>query len=411
MEIVPGTWVALRPRNVNGWITSWLLLAGTAALDASTAYSADWGIEPRVELGAIYNDNYEMATLDGTELEVYGPLLDAQVTFRRSGPIDDLSLVPRILATYFPDEKDHDYTDYHLTGSWLHRGERTRSDFRARWSHETVFQSELPGTGIIGDLGDPDEGDTGRVTVRDSRDYFTFREELSYRLSDRTTLEGGAGYQVAEYDQTDPTARTNFKNLRGFAGLGWALSPTSTIKLLASAAQFEPDSGDDKTTYTGGLEWRRVVSESQRMYARAGVRNTDRESSSSETGFSGGVGAQWSFEVTDVFVDLTTTLDPGGTGSLVERDQLRLNVTRQVTPRLDLNVGARLFRETALGDEPGTDDLDYAAGSLGIEWRLSQQVALAAKYELLWQEYHNEDSDARANIVTLSMIYAPARMK
>jgi len=401
--------------NVNGWITGWLLLAGMAALDASTAYGADWGIEPRVELGAIYNDNYEMATLDGSELEVYGPLLDAQITFRRSGPIDDLSLVPRILATYFPNEKEHDYTDYLLPASWLHRGERTRSDFRASYAHETVFRSELPGTGIVGDLGDPDDGDTGRVTVRDSRDFFTVGERLSYRLSDRATLEGGADYQVADYDQTASNERTDYANLRGTAGFGWALSPTSTIKLLASAARYEPDSGGDKTSYGAALEWRRVVSEAQRMYARAGVRNTERErgeqSSSSETGFSGGVGAQWSFEVTDVFVDLTSTLDPSGSGNLVERDQLRLNVTRQVTQRLDLNAGARLFRETALGDDPGVNDRDYVAGSLGVEWRLSQRVTLAATYELLWQEYHNEDSDARANIVTLSMVYEPGRVK
>ena len=389
------------------------------ALGSGATCGADWRLEPRVELGAIYNDNYEMATLEGSELEVYGPLVDAQVTFRRAGPIDDVSLVPRIKATYYPDEKEHDYTDYFLPASWLHRGERTRSDFLASYAHETVFESELPGTDIDGDLGDPDDGDTGRVTVRDSLDRFTLRERLAYRLSDRMTLEGGADYRVADYDQQSQSSlsnRVDYANFGGYAGVGWALSPTSTIKLLASGSRYELDEGDDSISYGAALEWRRVVSEAQRMYTRAGVRNTEPErgagqSSSSETGFSGGIGAEWKFEVTDVFVDLTTTLDPSGSGNLVERDQLRLNVIRQITPRLSLNAGARLFREDALGDEPGTDDRDYAAGSFGMEWRLSQRFALKASYEAQWQEYHNEDSDARANSLVVSMIYEPDRVK
>jgi hypothetical protein len=402
-------------RVTKPWISIvWLLLALMAALAAGVADAADWRVEPRVEAGAIYNDNYEMATLDGSELEVYGPLVDAQLTFRRASPVDDLRLMPRIRATYYPDEKEHDYTDYYLTAAWLHRGERIRSDFRANYAHETVFQSELPGTEIEGDLGDPDDGDTGRVTVRQNRDFFTVREGLTYRLSERTTIEGGAEYRTADYDEESTS--NDFSYVGGRVGVGWALSPTSTIELLVAASRYEPDEQEKvSTSYGAGLEWRRTVSEAQRMYIRAGARNTDTERSgqpsTSETGFSGGVGTRWSFEVTDVFVDLTATLDPSGSGNLVERDQLRLSVNRKFTPRLSLNAGARLFREVALGNEPGVDDRDYAAGSFGMEWRLSQRIALKASYELQWQEYHNEPSDARANSVLVSMIYEPDRVQ
>ena len=384
------------------------------AFVGNAADAADWRFEPRVELGGVYDDNYGLSSVSADELEVYGPLADLQLALIRRSPLDDLSLVPRFNATYFPDAKESDYENYFLDARWAHRGERLRSDLRGSYAHQTVFESEFTGTDIEGDLGDPGTGDTGRVTVRDSMDLVEVRERLTYRMTERWTIDGVVGYRAADYDETESGDRVDYESFQGSAGVGWVVSPTSTVSVQVAAGRFEPDPGEISESYGAAVEWRKDLSESQRMYVRGGIANTDTErgaglSSTSDTSFAGGVGADWTYEVTHVFVDLTATLEPSGIGNVVHRDQLRLSVARELSPRWSLLAGARVIREESLGDEPGIDDREYAAGSLGLEWRVSRQFAIKANYELQWQEYQDEPSDAVSNHVQLSVIYEPYR--
>ena len=59
---------------------------------------ADWELNPRVEAGYLFDDNYRL-TAPGSEIEVQGPLLDAALEMRARQPAGEFSFTPRVRAT------------------------------------------------------------------------------------------------------------------------------------------------------------------------------------------------------------------------------------------------------------------------------------------------------------------------
>ena len=108
----------------------------------------------------------------GEEIDVQGPMLDAQLEMRARAPSGgEFSFTPRVRATYFPDEQDLDSTDYFADLYWLQQGQRLRTEIRLDGAQQDVVNSEQPDAEVPGDadLGDVDLGDSGRVLVDNRR--------------------------------------------------------------------------------------------------------------------------------------------------------------------------------------------------------------------------------------------------
>ncbi len=90
------------------------------------ASAADWELNPRLEAGYLFDDNYRL-TQPGTEIDVQGPLVDAALEMRARSPNGEFAFTPRVRGTYFPDEKELDTIDYFATLDWQHRGQRVNT--------------------------------------------------------------------------------------------------------------------------------------------------------------------------------------------------------------------------------------------------------------------------------------------
>src|SRR5690348_6482927 len=73
--------------------------------------TADWELNPRLEAGYLYDDNYRLGT-SGNEVNVSGPLLDAEMEWRALTQTSEFTFAPRVRATYFPNAQDLDSVDY-----------------------------------------------------------------------------------------------------------------------------------------------------------------------------------------------------------------------------------------------------------------------------------------------------------
>ena len=58
----------------------------SAAMLGSNAHAGEWDFNPRVELGAEYNDNYRLAASDQPKVPAYGSIVDASFTERLLDP-------------------------------------------------------------------------------------------------------------------------------------------------------------------------------------------------------------------------------------------------------------------------------------------------------------------------------------
>lgn len=371
----------------------------------TTAPAANWEVEPRVMAGYRYSDNYRLDLPEG-EVEVSGAEADVGVTFRTVDPRTNFELTPRINATYFPDEKDEDSTDYYLTGGLSDVTPRRRINVPFMYSDEYVVDSEFPEAGEGGDLGEPDQGDSGRFVQRNRRNYFRIAPTMSYDISQRYRMELNAHYLQADFENQLPGFQQDFSEVGAGAGFGFLTSPRSALLVRGLVSQYDTTSTTD--AYGGELEWNTQYSPNSRAYVRIGAQQTKPENGASDTNVIAGAGGQWASQRNTLFLDFTRSVGPVSAGTVVERHQLRIRIDHDVSQRFALRTGVRLSRdeEVEAGSYPTRE---YAIGELGFEWRWLRQWSLIGSYNYRWQEYEDEPSDASASAFLIGIVYEPKR--
>jgi hypothetical protein len=402
-----------------------------AGLLGVPAFAANWEFEPRFEVQALHDDNYRLTDDADAEIEVTGGLLDAELAFRSRGPRSLIEVLPRVRTTVFPDAQEEESTDGFLGIGWERRDQRLESSVEARYADESVVTSELLVADFPDlDLGDVVVGDSGRVSIRNRRKLLSVRPALSYAWTQRHRVEAGLSYIEASFDQ-DLIEQRGFTDLLARAGIAVEVSPRDTLRGRVQAGVYDADFAFDETQRAGiEGEWSRLWSQTARFYARLGAESTGRDVraldpqrnpitvSVSDTAIVGGIGAAWTYEVTQILLDAVRSVSPSSAGVVVERNELRFGMRRDVRARLAVFANLRGVRtQGAVERIADVRDRDYLTGRIGFEWRMSRPLRVLGAYDYAWQEFEaeqlelipGEPSDATSNAVSLSFIYEPRR--
>lgn len=382
-----------------------LALAIALALPA-VASAANWELAPRVEAGYTYNDNYRLE-LPGGEIEVSGADVDAAVTLRTLDPRTQVEITPRIHTTYFPSESEEDSTDYFLDGLFEDSTPRRRVGVRGSFSQQDVVRSELPDTEFEGDLGDPQDGDSGFTVERNRRDMIRVAPYFGYDFTERSFLQLDGRYVDATYDKQFENRQQDFSDAGVSAGYGYRVSERSQLVARALASQYETNFDTD--AYGGEVEWTVNYSPTARFYMSLGAQETEPENGEKHSSVIGGIGGRWTTPRNALFLDLTRTVGPVSAGTVVERHQLRLRIDHDISPRLSLAFGLRASLDEDIDDQGVYPERQYAMADAGIEWRWQRYLSFFAKYAYQWQEYEDEPSDASSNRILIGVMYEPKR--
>lgn len=382
---------------------------------AGAASAADWSFDPKITVNAQSNDNNRLTDIPGQEIKIAGGELDAQLTMRAETPRSSFRLIPRLRSTLYPGDDQEETNDQFLRLALQHKGERSKAALDAKYSRVTTLGRYFPGSTVAGDdqLGEPARGDAvGRSTGRNRQDRLEISPAGAFDMTERVALELRVGHLDVNYDQQVADDREDYSDLYGSAGLRFRLSPTKALSVVAGASRYEPDSGSSRDAHGLHAEWSNQLSETSQVFVRGGASRTEADSMGGggwNTGFTGGAGVRWSFEVTQIFVDVNRYLDPSSYGRIVERDQLRFKVSRRVGPLTTVTLGARGIRDGQVGNDSSFRQRKYAAGSVGFEWRMTQRFTLGGGYEHVWRKYDGEPDDATSNSLYLGITYEPHR--
>jgi hypothetical protein len=394
------------------------LLAGATLLGVAPLASAQaWIFDPRVELQGIYNDNFRLVSERGQEIEVEGGALDALITARKEGQAWMMEATPHIARTFFPDQTSEEYTDYFFDFRGNRRTQRTTSAVLFQFADQSVVTSELALADFPGiDLGQSVSGDAGEVSIRNRRTLYSVQPSFEFDWTERRHLTLDAHFTDVSFDNT-LFEQVGYRDIGGGAGVRWDLTQRATFSVDVVGAQYSPDDGSEDTTTAGLMgEWRMRPSEVMSYYVRLGGNHSERDATAtsakvSTASFNGGVGVAWTYQVTSFVIDALRSTSPSSQGSVVNRDELRLRLTRAFSPKVSAFAAARGIRTS--GVDTDIDDVrerKYYTGTTGLEWRLTRQVALEAAYEYKWQKYEGDLNEASSNDVRLSVIYQPRRL-
>lgn len=390
------------------------VVLGAGALLSLTARApgANWELLPRIEGGATYNDNYRLAESSADKVQVYGPYVDAQLDLSRVTEVSKLEFVPRVHATYFPSDTADQSTDGYLDVDGEHRTLRSDFTILGNYSNESVIYSELlpatfPGVG----LGQVVGGESGRVTTNNRRQLERLMPAFTYDFTQRTHLDLDGTYTHATYDKS-LIQQVGFSNYRGEGGLRFDVTPRTDVRVTGVVARFEPQRGGHNTNlYGANVQWDAQPTQIMRFYARVGVNRTSADTavgSVATTGVTGGAGAVWRYQVTEVVVDVMRALSPSAAGAEVTDDQLRFRVLHAFRPRLSGFFGARgvRLRGASSSQSLAIDGEDYATAEAGFDYQITESYRLEAAYDYTWQRFQAEPA-ATSDAVRLSLIYQP----
>jgi hypothetical protein len=382
-------------------------------LDIKDAAAADWHWDPRVDLSGTYDSNYGLSGGNVENVSVTGAVVDAQLKASILEPTMQFEITPRVRAVNFPGQSEFDannvYVDSQFDKKWQ---VSTLSVTEMFWSQD-VLRSFLPTTTIGAPLGQNNPGaDLASVNERVRQDLLLLAPTAMFDLSPREQLEIKAQYLSVDYSQAIENQVQNFKNYSGSIGLGFAVSPRSTLTVRATASDLRPATGSGANTYGGEGEWDTHFSEVMQVYARLGAERTTFDLSqygqSSANSVSGGLGISRKFVSYDLFVDFTRSVSPDSAGAVVARDDLRARLEHKFTARTSGYVGLRAIDQTGLGNAVNFTSQRYGQAALGVEWRIFRQFSIISEYA-----YTNlKQGDAQAagsNAVTITLRYEPHR--
>jgi hypothetical protein len=386
--------------------------AVAATLASAAAFSADWEFNPRLEAGYMIDDNYRLNN-PGSEIEVQGPLADAQIELRARMPQSEFSFTPRVRATYFPSEQDLDTVDYFGTLEWKHNGQRFQSHVRGDYSQQDVVNSEQPDAEVPGgsDLGEVDLGDSGRAFTDNRRTRSGLRPVLRYVMSERRTLEFAANLVDVNYDEELFGAQVDYRSEDVTAGLVTRITPVSSLTARLRGARYDIDFQGESTSYGLEVEWDTRTATELETFVRLGAQEVKYENGFKQTAWLAGAGVSMPIGRNTLFADLTRGVGPSSAGIIITRDQLRLRWQRDFTPRLALLVGVRGTHDDSFVEDGLYQPRSYAKGDAGLQWRWREEFSLQFTYDYTWQKFDRSDSDATATGARITVLYQPLQRR
>jgi hypothetical protein len=382
-----------------------------AALASAPAGAAAWELNPSVEAGLLYDDNYRL-TPAGTEIDVQGPVVDASLEMRTLTQTGEFSFTPRVRATYFPDNTDLDAVDYFGILDWQHKGQRAQTNIRGEFAQQDIVNSEQPDAGTGGgDLGEPDIGDSGIAFIDNRRRRASLRPSIAFDVSQRSELQFGAGYTDVSFDRQVSAAQVDYNATDLVAGLSTRVNETSSFITRLRGARYDIDTLEVTNSYGAEVEWNRRTVTDTRSYLRAGAQNVELQSGDSEIAWIAGVGVEKMVGRNELFADLSRNVGPSSAGTVITRNQLRVRWTRAITPRLSFLTGIRGTYDEDVDPAENFRPRRYATGDIGFQWFWQEEFSLRAAYDYTWQEFNDSGNDATSSGAMLTVLYQPQQRR
>jgi hypothetical protein len=390
-------------------------LVALAGLGIGCADATDYHWDPMVMLSGNYNDNYGLDSGNAQNVSVEGAIVDAALHLSIINPDAHFEITPKVHSVYYPGQSQFDANNVYVDSQFEQLWPRGNFYLNEMFWSQDVLTSYLPTTAIGVPLGQNNPGaDLALVNERIRQDLLLLAPIANFDLSPRKHLEIRAQYLSVDYSQAINNQIQNFKSYSGSLGLGFDITPQSTITVRGIASDLRPVTGSGANTYGAEGEWQTHLSEVMQAYAKFGLEHTSfneaQYGQSSATSVSGGIGISRKFVAYDLFVDFARSVSPDAFGTVVVRNDLRARLEHKFSGRTSGYVGFRGINQTALGNSGGFVGQRYGQAALGAEWRIYRQFSIISEYAYTtFKQYVGGAQAAGSNAVTISLRYEPHR--
>lgn len=367
--------------------------------------AAEWSLQPTLTLGLEYDENLALTTAphDSTS----GFSITPQVNVTGASERSKLSLDILLNYTEYSGGDVEDTNEQVLSlSSYNQTTERTRWGLDGDFRRDTLLSIINIGTGT-GELTDTDVG-LARAKVR--RDRRSLEPSWTRQLSERNSL--GLRYEFVDVGFSDTAGTTGLEDYEVHtlaATFSREITSRDDFNLGISTSRFKAsDKSSEADTVRIAVGMTRAFSETANGTFSIGASETEETIASKEEKTSGFIleaRAEQKSELTTLDGVISRDVYPSGGGRAVQSDQLRVNLLRKISPKLNFELKATLFRNKVVeGSDPDIDRRYYEVEP-GLSWQWTPHWFVNTSYRYRRQKFDAEPDTAKSNAVFLGVAY------
>ncbi len=356
--------------------------------------AAEWSFQPRVSLMTEYDDNKRLAarahdSVVGTQLDIAGKLgMQTEKT--------EINVVPRARFSKYSGEKNLDSNDYFLGLNSLLIAEKTYWRFDADYIRDTSLASELE--------------DTGLVQARKTREKILLIPSVTYEFSERTDLKAAIDFLRVEYMDAGIIGLVDYSYKTADIAVATQTGDTGELSISLHASRFEAADVGSQSDHIGlAAMYKRHLTDSMESELLFGVRKSDFDSGQSgdENGILFGLGINKEYVRTQWRLGLSRTINPIGSGSMVEKDRVSAKVSRSMTDRLQALARLSLLKQKSLEKSFAGKERRYSQFDVQLRWQITDGWSMRGGYRYRYNENDGMSNAADANSLLFEFVYLP----
>jgi hypothetical protein len=383
------------------------LIAGVAFASAAAfaqQVTAQTYVVPSVEVSSEYHTNRELTPTapDATT----GYIATAQALMGKRTPRSQTELRPRVRFQEYPQRSGVDPLDVFLDLQSDFRTLTSEYSLLASFSRQDTFNAEFGSAGI--DTTGPEtptaHNDTGIVFIGNTRTEFSVEPSFNHDVTERTSLGGTVGFDNVDYQNVAANAREDYRDVYLNMTLQHEIRPQTDFEIGPYVSRYETKTDANRTDSAGvTFSWNHDVSKISHTEFSTSVERTKIEDPTVVSGQE--TQTNWGAEFKGYLRGQASRLDYGigrylaasGIGSKIRRDELRLQYSRQLTPRFDYRGAVRGGSEQRLGFVDDSRDRNYVRAEFFVRWFMTPTIYISGGYRFSWQKYKSFTGGADDN--------------
>ena len=355
-------------------------------------WAAEWSAQPWANARAECSDNLQLRT--GHTQSTTGGVMDAGIHLKRADEQGNVSLTPALRASRYDSSEPLDSNDQIVKGAWSRNSERGVWQLDGEWTHDTTLTSELEISGL--------------VQTRKRRLLRYLSPSYSFALTARSTIAADVSYTTVKYGGAQFTGLVNYDYKRADVSMTYQWSEQSSVTETLYGTRLEAAQISNRTDTTGAqIQVNTALSERWNGTVGFGAyRNHGGIGSTDRNGGLINLSLSRKDEKGDWRIGVNRSVDPSGTGVLVQRDQLSVTRDHQFDERWHLNASTYWVVNKDLQSIAASQDRHYRSAEIRLSRILTRAWRVDASYSYAWQRFAGQNNLAERNTVMLGIQYS-----
>ncbi len=380
-----------------------------------------WSVEPSVQASVIYVDNIFMQQT--SPISSTGWTAAPRLDLTRRTETTTANFGGYLVLYRYSEDEIRDSSVRVLTFSGNSKARRSSLDWNGFYKSDTtvtaitevvdtVDEDEGGDTDDLDGLDGLDGGavDLNLVDVEIRRNQLRVQPSWSRAITQTSFLRLGYSLNDVRYSGRGDIPLDDYRTHTVDVALSRQINRRDAVDAGVSVSRYDVIDEDIRSDdYTVKLNLRRQFSPNLRGSFGAGVRSTTISRGTEESESSGGVVDAGLIgrpsRSTSYRVSLERSLRPSGARAIVLSDQLRVNVSHDVTPTLTLSLRGRAYRNESIDSTQPFADRTFYSIDTGFQKAITRFWSIDGSYRYRWQKFEGADDSADSNTVYLAVNY------